>query len=190
MIGDNETGFGGTKDAPYRMEGWDFLLAGGGLYNNLDYSFTAGHEDGTFALPDKQPGGGGKELRKQLRVLKDFIHGFDFVKMKPDEKTVRGETPEGLSVRGLSEPGKQYAFYLRPRVPKKDEKVEVKARKAGEVVLRLALPAGEDRAEGLEPASGQVVKDESFTADDKEREPAAPAFAQDVALRIGRTQNR
>ena len=33
------------------MEGWEFLLAGGGLYNNLDYSFTAGHEDGTFRLP-------------------------------------------------------------------------------------------------------------------------------------------
>ncbi len=190
VIGDNETGFRGTKDAPYRMEGWDFLLAGGGLYNNLDYSFTAGHEDGTFALPDKQPGGGGKGLRKQLGVLKDFIHGFDFVKMKPDEKTVRGEAPAGLSVRGLSEPGKQYAFYLRPRVPKKDEKVGGKAWKAGEVVLRLALPPGGYRAEWLEPASGQVVKDETLTADGKERELAAPAFAEDVALRIRRAQDR
>jgi hypothetical protein len=169
------------------MEGWDFLLAGGGLYNNLDYSFTAGHEDGTFALPDKQPGGGGKELRKQLRVLKDFIYGFDFVKMKPDKKTVHGKAPAGLSVRGLSEPGKQYAFYLRPRVPKKDEKFEVKSRKTGEVVLRLALPTGEYRAEWLEPATGKVLKDETFTADGKERALEAPAFAEDVALRVRRT---
>ena len=59
LIGDNETGFRGTDDGPYRMEAWDFLLAGGGLYNNLDYSFTVGHEDGTFRFPSTQPGGGG-----------------------------------------------------------------------------------------------------------------------------------
>ena len=58
VIGDNETGFRGTNDAAYRIEAWDFLLAGGGLFNNLDYSFVAGHEDGTFAYPATQPGGG------------------------------------------------------------------------------------------------------------------------------------
>ena len=41
-----------------RSEAWDFIIAGGGLYNNLDYSFTADHEDGTFQYPDTQPGGG------------------------------------------------------------------------------------------------------------------------------------
>jgi hypothetical protein len=25
------------------------------MYNNLDYSFTAGREDGTFVYPPKQP---------------------------------------------------------------------------------------------------------------------------------------
>ena len=59
VIGDNETGFRGTSDAAYRMEGWDFILAGGGLFNHLDYSFVAGQEDGTFRFPDSQPGGGG-----------------------------------------------------------------------------------------------------------------------------------
>jgi hypothetical protein len=49
--GDNETGFKGTGDTHYRMEAWEFLLTGGGLYNNLDYSFAVGHEDGTFKYP-------------------------------------------------------------------------------------------------------------------------------------------
>jgi len=62
---DNETGFRGTDAAPYRMEGWDFIIAGGGLYNNLDYSFVAGHEDGTFVYPASQPGGG-PAWRRQL----------------------------------------------------------------------------------------------------------------------------
>ena len=60
VIGDDETGFRGTTDAPYRTEAWDFIIAGGGLYNNLDYSFAAGHEDGTFEYPASQPGGGNR----------------------------------------------------------------------------------------------------------------------------------
>ena len=62
---DNETGFRSTDAAPYRMERWDFIIAGGGLYNNLDYSFVAGHGDGTFVYPASQPGGG-PALRRQL----------------------------------------------------------------------------------------------------------------------------
>ncbi|MGH7137199.1 MAG: cellulase family glycosylhydrolase, partial [Pirellulales bacterium] len=46
-IGDDETGFRGSEDAVYRSEGWEFLLAGGAVYDNLDYSFTTDHEDGT-----------------------------------------------------------------------------------------------------------------------------------------------
>jgi hypothetical protein len=181
VVGDNETGFAGTKDAAYRMEGWDFLLAGGGLYNNLDYSFTVGHEDGTFAFPASQPGGGGKELRKQLRVLKEFIHGFDFVKMKPDPTSLLGEAPAGLSVRGLSEPGKAYAYYLRSKPRKKDAEAP---KRAATVELRLALPAGPYQAEWIDPMSGKVVKDETFNHDGKEHTLAAPPFGDDVALRV------
>jgi hypothetical protein len=187
VIGDNETGFKGTGDAAYRMEGWDFVLAGGGLYNNLDYSFTVGREDGTFVFPASQPGGGGKELRKQLRVLKEFIYGFDFVKMKPDVTTLLGEAPAGLSVRGLSEPGRAYAFYLRPKPAKKGEEVP---KRADEVVLRLALPAGSYRVEWLDPLSGKVVKDETFTDNGKERLLTAPPFKDDLALRARRTDTK
>jgi hypothetical protein len=114
VIGDNETGFRGVSDEPYRMEAWDFIVAGGALYNNLDYSFTVGHEDGTFAYPNTQPGGGTVTLRKQLRILRDFIYGFDFVKMKPDNSIIKGGVPEEMTARALAEAGKAYAIYLRP----------------------------------------------------------------------------
>ncbi|MBI2946937.1 MAG: hypothetical protein HYY23_04780 [Verrucomicrobia bacterium] len=114
VIGDNETGFRGTNDAPYRMEAWDFILAGGGLYNNLDYSFTVGHEDGTFVYPANQPGGGNPTFRKQMRALRDFIYSFDFVRMHPDNSVIKGGVPPGLTARALVEPGKAYALYLRP----------------------------------------------------------------------------
>ena len=82
VIGENETGFRGRDDVLYRTEGWAFVLAGGGLYNNLDYSFTAAHPDGTF-LEYTSPGGGSPALRRQLGLLKDFIDSFDFVRMRP-----------------------------------------------------------------------------------------------------------
>jgi hypothetical protein len=117
VIGDNETGFRGVGDDPYRMEAWDFIVAGGGLYNNLDYSFTVGIEDGTFAYPNTQPGGGTAALRRQLRILRDFIYGFDFLKMKPDDSVFKSNPPpgllQGLTARALVERGKAYAIYLR-----------------------------------------------------------------------------
>jgi hypothetical protein len=69
VIGDDETGFRGSADVTYRSEGWDFIIAGGAIYSNLDYSFTPQHPDGT-AVPNA-PGGGGRTLRRQLKILKD-----------------------------------------------------------------------------------------------------------------------
>ncbi|MGH9360873.1 MAG: hypothetical protein ACRD2T_03085, partial [Thermoanaerobaculia bacterium] len=36
----DESGFRGPQDAPYRTEAWEFLVAGGAVYSNLDYSYT------------------------------------------------------------------------------------------------------------------------------------------------------
>src|SRR5207247_7009919 len=107
VIGDNETGFKGTNDTHYRKEGWEFILAGGGLYNNLDYSFTVGHENGTFLYPTNQPGGGNPHFRKEMRVLKEFIHGFDFIRMSPATNVLHGLSEE-LSGRVLAKPGRTY----------------------------------------------------------------------------------
>lgn len=182
VIGDNETGFAGTSDDTYRMEGWDFILAGGGLYNNLDYSFVVGHEDGTFDYPDSQPGGGSAALRQQLRTLLDFIQGFDLVKLKPDNAVIKGPLPAGLSARALVEPGQAYAVYVRPLKGKDgDAKPEKLA------ALTLELPAGKYQAAWISPASGQTLAEEAFEHAGGEKKLAAPAFSPDVALRVTKT---
>ena len=89
VIGDNETGFRGRDNLAYRTEAWDCIIGGGALFSSLDYSFTPSHPNGSFQNY-KSPGGGNAALRKQLRVLKDFIHGFDFLRMAPDDTVVRG----------------------------------------------------------------------------------------------------
>lgn len=113
VIGDNETGFRGTNNAPYRMEAWDFIVAGGGLFNNLDYSFTAGHEDGTFAYPASQPGGGNPQFRREIRILSEFINGFDFIRMRPDNSVIKGGIPVGGTARALVDEGRAVAVYIR-----------------------------------------------------------------------------
>jgi hypothetical protein len=116
LIGDNETGFRGTADLPYRSEGWDFVLAGGGLYNNLDYSFTVGHEDGTFAFPSTQPGGGGVAFRKQLGHLRRFIDRFDLVKVRPARELVVGGVPTGGAAQALAQGDDALGVYLRREI--------------------------------------------------------------------------
>ncbi len=113
VIGDDETGFRGVTDAPYRTEAWDFVIAGGGLYNNLDYSFAAGHENGTFVYPATQPGGGNRAFRRQMKILSGFINGFDFIRMAPDNSVIKGGVPEGGTARALVERGKAIAVYVR-----------------------------------------------------------------------------
>jgi hypothetical protein len=168
VIADDETGFKGTGDVHYRMEGWQFILAGGGIYSHLDYSFTAGHEKGDFALPPKQPGGGGTALRKQFRILKDFIHGFDFVRMKPDPAAVSG-LPKGVTAYALSEPGKAYAVYVHGGT---------------QAELSVELPAGTYKAEWLDTKTGKVEKSETFEHAGGRKALASPAYKEDIALRI------
>src|SRR6266566_2561440 len=82
VFSDDETGFRGKDDVYYRTEAWEFFIAGGAIYDNLDYSFTPTHPDGTFT-DFKSPGGGGNDLRTQLRILHDFMYDLDFIHMKP-----------------------------------------------------------------------------------------------------------
>lgn len=111
VIGENETGFRGKEDVLYRTEGWDFILAGGAIYNNLDYSFTSKNFDGTMTTY-KSPGGGSPALRRQLKILSRFMGGLDFVKMVPNDSVIRSVSLEGLRSRALVESGRQYALYF------------------------------------------------------------------------------
>jgi hypothetical protein len=172
-IGDNETGFKGTGDTHYRMEGWEFILAGGSLFNHLDYSFTVGHENGTFDYPSTQPGGGSVSLRRQLRILKEFVHSFDFLRMRPADTIVR-EIRSGqpaARTRALAEPGQQYAIYVFG---------------GGEVELVIELPAGSYRAEWVNTLTGEVERRQQLEHPGGLAHLKSPRMKEDAALRIVR----
>ncbi|MEM7655313.1 MAG: hypothetical protein AAF399_04225 [Bacteroidota bacterium] len=63
----DESGFAGRADTTYLHQAWAFILAGGAVFNNLDYSFAVGEETGTDT--SAAPGGGSARLRSQLAFL-------------------------------------------------------------------------------------------------------------------------
>jgi hypothetical protein len=176
-IGDNETGFRGTNDLPYRVEAWEFIIAGGALYNNLDYSFTAGHEDGTFAYPPKQPGGGNPGFRQQMTILRDFIHSFDFVHMKPENGIVTGGIPNGARARALAQHGKAYAIYVSADAKATEQEEQI-------ISLTLELPAGAYAAEWIDTREGPSGRTQTFQHSGGSKELTSPAYRHDIALKI------
>ncbi len=179
VIGDDETGFRGTADEPYRTEGWDFLIAGGAVYSNLDFSFTCKRPTGDGPSIFNKTGGSAA-LRNQLRILKEFMEGFDFIRMKPDNAVIKSSRfvgppaaspPVQPTARALVEPGKAYAIYLRG---------------GNQAELVVDLPSGDYRAEWVNTKTGKVDQAEDFSHRAGDKTLASPTYAEDIALRIMR----
>jgi len=171
VISYDETGFKGSDDTVYRVHGWEFLLAGGGVYDNLDYSFTAGHEDGT--APVNAPGGGSPALRKQLHILKQFVEGFDLVHMSP---VAAPHVENGIVATMLAEPGKQYAIYLRRLL------TDGKTGQPRPTSLTIDLPPGTYDIQWVDPVTGEPRKERRRCSGASTL--SSGAFDQDIALRV------
>jgi hypothetical protein len=167
VIGFDESGFAGSGDQVYRRQAWRFLMSGGGLFNNLDYSFFTGYEDGTLA--NKAPGGGSPELRKQLNVLKEFMHGFDLANLKPDKFSVK-HAP-GMIPYLLSDPGKAYALFLQA--------VGVES---GELLLRV--PEGNYSVSWISTLTGEIIRSEKLDVIDGELSLVVPVEEGEIAMKI------
>jgi hypothetical protein len=167
VIADDETGFAGSEPKPYRLEGWDFIIAGGAVYDNLDYSFIVGHEDGTGKV--NAPGGGGAVLHKQLGILSKFINSFDFVKMTPDNSFIKGGIPDKATARALVDKGRAYAIYING---------------GSKAKLLMELPEGKYTAEWINTKNGKTDKNEKFDHPGGNRTLESPEYEDDIALRI------
>jgi hypothetical protein len=117
-----------------------------------------------------------------MQALKQFIEGFDFMKMKPDRSFVVSGMPAGAFYRGMSQRAEQYALYhhhskLKPYVYRV-------VPGSYEERLTLDLPAGMYGAEWVNPSTGEVLGSERFTHSGGQRSLSTPKHTVDVALRI------
>ncbi|NLH18397.1 MAG: cellulase family glycosylhydrolase [Phycisphaerae bacterium] len=166
-IGDDETGFDGSEDKVYRREAWNFLLAGGAIFDNLDYSFSVGKEDGTGKV--SAPGGGSPALRKQLRYLKETLEHFDFVKSKPVEGFVTKGLPDKATAYALQR-DQWYLAYISGC--------------KGPIEIQFNLLNGKFRIEWINPKDGKPVGSQQIQAHDTAVSVSTPAFEDDLAARI------
>lgn len=142
VIGFNETGFAGRADATYGRQAWRFLMAGGALFSQLDYSFSAGAEHGQDTTY-KAPGGGSPELRRRLQVLKRFFEGLDFIGLKPDHNLVA--SAPGAGTQALSDGKTQWMIYVEPMATKAHD-------------ITLNLPKGNYQAVWMDTVTGQSLQ--------------------------------
>jgi hypothetical protein len=169
VISFDEDGFMGNQPAPYRKGAWNFILAGGGIYNNLDYSFFPGAEDGIGV--NDAPGHGSKTYRQQLAFLKQFMEGFDFIHLTPDPSVIKLAPDTFPQV--LANPGKEYAIYLDG---------------GSQSDLQLNLPEGTYLASWINPVTFMVEKAEEIKSSDGPVSLKSPEYNGEIALKVVRVK--
>jgi hypothetical protein len=184
-IGNNETGFDGRADATYRIQGWDFLTAGGALYNNLDYSFAVGHESGDFEYAAETPGGGSARLRKQLGIMKDLFDSIDLARMRPADSLARRLDPTSASMRVLASTD-DHVVYIHEAHINRDGKLSYSIDSAphqGSIAVKL--PKGAYDQSWLDTKTGTIEK-RRIDHSGGERIFHSPIYSEDLVLRIRR----
>jgi hypothetical protein len=164
----DETGFLGQDDLTYCRQAWNFMLAGGSTFDSLDYSFSAGHEDGSDAEPNG-PGGGSATLRRELAILSRFLNGMPLADLAPDRHTVTHAS--GVYARVLSTPQGEYAMYFDGDGPAK-------------IILQLA--AGNYSGEWLDIRTGDRKPIAPLRHAGGEKTIETPPFRGGIALELKR----
>lgn len=170
----------GDKLGDSRVEAWEFIIGGGAGFNQLSSLYSTGNEDGA--------GTDVEAVLRQLRLLREFLYSFDFLRMRRDSNLVTGKLPAGVFGRAISEPGRQYALYMHhSRNPKDNESLflcyEVQPGSYQDRV-ELRLAPGRYRAEWVAPATGKVIESLTFQHASGTRAMTTPRYEVDVALRI------
>lgn len=164
----DETGFLGRDDEKYARQAWNFMLSGGGVFDNLDYSFSVGHEDGKD-LEANGPGGGSPELRRRLRILSDFLRELPLLDMAPDFDTV--QHAGGVTTHTLSSHTGQYAMYVDGNGPAE---------------ISLKLPPGEYSLSWVDVTTGEKIDAGAFKHPGGQKILKTPIFSNGLAARISR----
>jgi hypothetical protein len=168
----------GDKVGASRVEAWEFIVGGGAGFNQLNGVFTA--ENPAGKTPDNA------QILSALKNLKEFIYSFDFVKMRQDKGLIVAGEPSGTFCRAISQPGEQYAAYLHHSTGGRKEDYYTVTPGNYVEKLVLKLPAGNYRADWVDPASGSGVGTESFVHIGGSRTLITPNHSVDIALRIKR----
>jgi len=164
----------GDREAASRVEAWEFLVGGGGSFNQLN---------GLFSNINPTAANCGNEvILNALKILKDFLYSFNFTRMHQERNLITSGIPSGAVARAISEPGQQYAVYLHHS--RLDPGHYIVQPGNYQAQLQVNLPASSYRIEWVEPATGQVTQSTSLQHAGGEAVLISPAYTIDIALRM------
>ena len=166
----------GDAVAASRVEAWEFLVGGGAAFNQLNGFFTAADPQGD--APENLA------ALAQLKVLKEFLYGFDVGAYQPQNKFLdRSHLPWGTFARSGGSEG-QWAVYVHHSALKHDNTCYIVRPGAYREELPVRLPAGCYEACWVQPETGAVVLSEKFNHAGGVRVLATPEHAIDIAVKI------
>jgi len=169
-------GYKGDVVSSSRTEAWEFIVGGGAGFNQLNSIYTI-----------LNPAGKAPENEKTLTALqnlKNFIYGFDFVKMRRDMGCIRGGAPSGAFASGMSEPGRQYALYMHHSEIDDSRTIYIVRPGEYQEKIQMDIGKGDYIMDWVDPASGRTIRSEQFAHNGGIRIFTTPVYSIDIALRI------
>lgn len=160
-------------DAPNRrIEAWAFLLSGGAVYDNLDWSFAIDDQSGKGRNPVGKRRSG-IEVKQQLSVLMHFMDNFDFIHAKPIERGKIMNMPEKVLFYGLENKKGLAIYFLKRNVVEIHDAV-------------LGVLPGEYMLTWIDPFDGSTVRKELVSIKGNDLLFEFPKFTDDLLLTLQR----
>lgn len=162
--------FDGLNAAERRKEAWAFMMAGGAVYDNLDWSFANDDMTG-MGLNTSGKQKTGKAVWEQLEILRQALSGFNFINATPLGKTYK---MEGMDLYGLGIDGKDYMMYC------------LRSGKTSRATWSCPLPGGKYRVTWMDPSNGRLTQEQVVRSKQHRVSIKIPSFDKDQVLRIKR----
>ena len=162
--------FEGLNAVERRKEAWTFMMAGGAVYNNLDWSFTNDDMTGEgINTSDKHKSG--EDVRNQLEILQRAMADFDFISASPLDRTYK---IDGIDLYGLGINGKDYMMYL------------LKNKSVSPSTWNFSLSEGKYILKWMDPSDGHITQEQTIRSTQGHINIRIPSFDKDQVLRIKR----
>ncbi|WPU93586.1 hypothetical protein SNE25_30165 [Mucilaginibacter sabulilitoris] len=160
----------GLNTAEKRKEAWAFMMAGGAVYNNLDWSFANDDMTG-MGLNTSGRKRIGTDVWDQLEVLQKAMADYSFIKATPLDTTYK---ISGIDLYGLGIKGKDYMMYC------------VKSKGGYPKIWNCSLPRGKYLIKWIDPSNGEITQRKIVKSANDSAEITVPTFDKDQVLRIKR----
>jgi hypothetical protein len=154
-----------------RIEGWEFIFGGGGLYNNLNYEYFSPQ---------------GTSLHTYLSCLLTFMKKFNFLQVHEDTSFVTDGLSSNVHFRGLVNEGFTYAAYFHHAVQDPSLSHYMLTPGNWQENITISILNGEQyKIQWIQPSTCAILSSQMMNVN-KPFPLSSPQYSEDMALLITR----